>query len=218
MRVSDWIRQALGLVGVEQLKETESKILDELVVVQAQTDKLSKQPELDVWDQVKKLAPLAAPSLTLITAIAYFIGRLGSQSYYGRLGLLGQISFSFEDYLFATAQEFFTLVSFGLVVPICDLILTLIFVRFFQSRPRLLIRAMMLGSLLSFIAIFIGIGARLNWWSIPIADSILLGSGILGELILIVMVRASQEQTTNCLLYTSPSPRDRQRSRMPSSA
>ena len=32
------------------------------------------------------------------------------------------------------------------------------------------------------------------------------------------MVRLSQVLSSNCLLYTSPSPRDRQKSRMPSSA
>ena len=36
----------------------------------------------------------------------------------------------------------------------------------------------------------------------------------------LVMVRAARQKVTlnNCLLYTSPSPRDRQKSRMPSSA
>ena len=33
-----------------------------------------------------------------------------------------------------------------------------------------------------------------------------------------IMIRALNELRNDCLLYTSPSPRDRQKSRMPSSA
>ena len=43
-------------------------------------------------------------------------------------------------------------------------------------------------------------------------DAIIIGSGIGG------LVTASQLAAKGCLLYTSPSPRDRTRSRMPSSA
>ena len=43
-------------------------------------------------------------------------------------------------------------------------------------------------------------------------DVIIVGSGIGG------LVTASQLAAKGCLLYTSPSPRDRTRSRMPSSA
>ncbi len=194
MRVSNWIRQALGLVSVEQLKETESKILDELAVLQAQTDKLSKQPEPDVWDRVKKITPLVPPLLTLLTAIAYFIGRLGAQSYYGHLGLLDQVSFSLEDYLFVTAESFVALVGFGLAVPTLYLILTLVFERFFQSYPRLANWVTILVGLLALGIVLVYVGLRSGWWSIPIFDSALFSSMILGYLIFMAMDRASRKQ------------------------
>ena len=54
-------------------------------------------------------------------------------------------------------------------------------------------------------------------WDEPTCDSIYehamaLGEGIFSEDI------SKHTQHTTCLLYTSPSPRDRQKSRMPSSA
>ena len=41
---------------------------------------------------------------------------------------------------------------------------------------------------------------------------------IFGTLVLILQSIEKSNDTTGCLLYTSPSPRDRQKSRMPSSA
>ena len=41
---------------------------------------------------------------------------------------------------------------------------------------------------------------------------------ILGPLIISTFIQGSYRRYTACLLYTSPSPRDRQKSRMPSSA
>ena len=43
-------------------------------------------------------------------------------------------------------------------------------------------------------------------------------NGYLGENVYVEEVRAPQEKHYNCLLYTSPSPRDLSTSRMPSSA
>ena len=52
--------------------------------------------------------------------------------------------------------------------------------------------------------------------SINLAAYSLLASGMISRWDLIVTTR--MEHHSNCLLYTSPSPRDRQKSRMPSSA
>jgi len=77
MRVFDWISQVLGLVSIERLRETEREILYRLAVIEAKVNELSEQPKPGGWDQVKKLAPLVTSGLTMMTAIAYFLGRLG---------------------------------------------------------------------------------------------------------------------------------------------
>ena len=46
----------------------------------------------------------------------------------------------------------------------------------------------------------------------------LAGMGVSMKLVDLVKMRAQNAQNLGCLLYTSPSPRDRTRSRMPSSA
>ena len=59
------------------------------------------------------------------------------------------------------------------------------------------------------IAIFaVGVALLLN----------LLDSGVALNFVMMALYAALLAQAWNCLLYTSPSPRDRTRSRMPSSA
>jgi hypothetical protein len=199
MRVFDWIRQTLGPVSIRRLRETEHEILDRLAVIEAKVNELSEQPKPGGWDQVGKLAPLITSGLTLMTAIAYFLGRIESQSYYGRLGLrLDQVAISFEDYLFITAQTLAVLVGSGLGVPMCGLILILVFMRFFQSYPRPFEWGMVLALLLHSITTIALAGSGLGWWSLPIADPILgyiaSGSLVLGLLIFTAMKWASQEK------------------------
>ena len=52
-------------------------------------------------------------------------------------------------------------------------------------------------------------------FEVPLATKRLLDAGCVGVVTLGIIERG---QTLHCLLYTSPSPRDRTRSRMPSSA
>jgi hypothetical protein len=186
-------------VSIERLRETEREILNRLAVIEVKVDELSEQPKPEGWDQVKKLAPLVTSGLTMMTAIAYFLGRLGLRSYYGRLGLsLDQVSISFEDYLFITARTFFILVGFGLGVPMCGLILALIFMRLFQSRPRLSKWVVALILLVSSIGLFAEVGSNLGQWSIPVVDPILsyivFGSLVLGALVSTAAEWASQEK------------------------
>ena len=51
-----------------------------------------------------------------------------------------------------------------------------------------------------------------------VLDSMLLDGGVASKGIHFVVLPARYKQLLACLLYTSPSPRDRQKSRMPSSA
>ena len=65
-------------------------------------------------------------------------------------------------------------------------------------------------------------GAKANEWRDPVLKRMLGGSGVLeGSVLSKPLTRVFQARlncTSSCLLYTSPSPRDRQKSRMPSSA
>ena len=48
--------------------------------------------------------------------------------------------------------------------------------------------------------------------------SLVAAAALAGLLLALLKPRPAEEQEEGCLLYTSPSPRDRQKSRMPSSA
>ena len=74
---------------------------------------------------------------------------------------------------------------------------------------------------LGFIAIYLLSLIGIGYWGMrarnenSLKDFYLAGSGV-GFTVLVLTLYATQY--SGCLLYTSPSPRDRQKSRMPSSA
>ena len=113
-----------------------------------------------------------------------------------------------DRYLFGSLQ-----ISRGcpFTCEFCDIIVT------FGRRPRLKTSEQVLAELESFRSAGLGI--------IFVVDDNLIGNKKAIKPVLREIVRWQQERaypltlfTEACLLYTSPSPRDRQRSRMPSSA
>ena len=72
-----------------------------------------------------------------------------------------------------------------------------------------------LGGLLGYIMREHDKGNPLNGWRMAAETA---GSGFVGFLVMLLCFAMGFDPLWSCLLYTSPSPRDRTRSRMPSSA
>src|SRR5665213_4485251 len=70
------------------------------------------------------------------------------------------------------------------------------------------------GLVVDIVEVFI-LGKVWPEWALTIAANSLIAIGVWGELRF--AKRARDADDSSCLLYTSPSPRDRQKSRMPSS-
>ena len=69
------------------------------------------------------------------------------------------------------------------------------------------------------LALFLGIGLALTIGPAPLRDASRLSRGALQcGVVILGLALPFREVVTLCLLYTSPSPRDREKSRMPSSA
>ena len=79
-----------------------------------------------------------------------------------------------------------------------------------------------IGLIVAFVFFVWLVFFKFRWltWSIPwaIVSLFILVHALLIFLIGLRFVTPASTQATICLLYTSPSPRDRQKSRMPSSA